>query len=55
MTSLICNSEHRREAVRQQSDLSGLDYLDVGPDQTTLTVHFWAKTKGRARAASRMW
>lgn len=44
MTSLVCNSERRREAVRQQDELYGLDYLEVDPDavpkQTRLTVHF---------------
>jgi len=44
MTSLVCNSERRREAVRQQKELYGLDYLEVDPDaepkQTRLTVHF---------------
>lgn len=44
MTSLVCNSERRREAARQQDELYGLDYLDVDPDadpkQTRLTVHF---------------
>jgi hypothetical protein len=44
MTSLVCNSERRREAVRQQDELFGLDYLEVEPNavpkQTRLTVHF---------------
>ncbi|HBB87618.1 MAG TPA: putative baseplate assembly protein [Blastocatellia bacterium] len=43
-TSLVCNSERRREAVRQQDELYGLDYLEVEPNaapkQTRLTVHF---------------
>jgi hypothetical protein len=43
MTSLVCNSERRREAVRQQRELYGLDYLDVDPMQTMLTVHFLGK------------
>ena len=40
MIGLICDSEHRREAVRQHDKLYGLDYLEVGPIQTILTVHF---------------
>jgi hypothetical protein len=43
MSSLICDSERRREVVRQNRKLSGLDYLEVAPDQTTLTVHFLGK------------
>lgn len=38
MTSLICESEPRREAVRSDRKLCGLDYLDVGPTQPTLTT-----------------
>ena len=40
MSSLVCNSERRREALRQYDELFGLDYLDVDPGQTRLTVHF---------------
>jgi hypothetical protein len=43
MTSLICDSERRRETVRQNHKLHGLDYLEVGAGQTTLTVHFLGK------------
>jgi hypothetical protein len=43
MTSLTCDSERRRETVRQHDKLSGLDYLEVGPNQRTLTVHFLGK------------
>src|SRR5262245_1622169 len=43
MTSLICDSERRRETVRQDEKLCGLDYLEVEPNQTTLTVHFLGK------------
>lgn len=43
MTSLICDSERRRETVRQNEKLCGLDYLEVGANQTTLTVHFLGK------------
>ena len=30
MTTLICRNERRREQVRRQSQLNGLDYLEVG-------------------------
>jgi hypothetical protein len=43
MTSLICDSERRRETVRQNQKLHGLDYLEVGANQTVLTVHFLGK------------
>jgi hypothetical protein len=44
MNTLICLSEQRREAVRQHTRLNGLDYLEVGSDQRTLTVYFLGKT-----------
>jgi hypothetical protein len=40
MNSLICDSERRRELVRRREKLCGLDYLEVGANQRTLTVHF---------------
>jgi len=52
MKSLICNSGLRRESVRQQEALSGLDYLEVGrlfetqlglDDQRYLRVYFLGK------------
>lgn len=43
MSTLICRSEQRREAVRQHPRLNGLDYLEVGSDQRTLTVYFLGK------------
>lgn len=43
MTDLICQNERRREAVRRHAQLYGLDYLEVGADQRTLTVHFLGK------------
>lgn len=43
MSSLICRSERRRETVRQHTQLNGLDYLEVGSDQRTLTVYFLGK------------
>jgi predicted phage baseplate assembly protein len=41
--SAICDDDQRRDAVRSKPDLNGLDYLDVGPDQLTLTVFFLGK------------
>ncbi len=43
MTQLICRSEKRREEVRQKPRYFGLDDLQVGDDQRTLTVHFLGK------------
>jgi hypothetical protein len=37
MTSLICENEYRREAVRSDRKLCGLDYLEVRAPQATLT------------------
>ena len=49
MTSLICDNERRRESVRQHEKLRGLDYLEVGPNQRTLTVHFLGKAPHGSR------
>ena len=43
MNSLICDNERRRESVRQHEKLCGLDYIEVGADQQTLTVHLLGK------------
>ncbi len=43
MTPMICKNERRREKVRQQQQLNGLDFLEVGADQLILTVHFLGK------------
>jgi hypothetical protein len=40
---VICHDERRREAIREAKQWNGLDYLEVGPDQRTLTVYFLAK------------
>lgn len=40
MTSLICDSQRRREAVRQNEKLHGLDFVEVAANQRKLTVHF---------------
>jgi len=42
-TSAICNDDGRRAAVRRKPNMNGLDYLDVGSDQLTLTVFFLGK------------
>ncbi len=42
MTELICRDERRRGLVRERGR-NGLDYLEVGPDQCTLTVFFLLK------------
>lgn len=43
MNPLVCRNEQRRETVRKEHDLNGLDYLEVGADQRTLTVYFLGK------------
>jgi len=43
MSTLICSDRLRRKQVRQHQKLNGLDYLEVGSDQCTLTVYFLNK------------
>ena len=43
MNTLVCRDERRREVVRQDKALNGLDYLEVGRDRVTLTVYFLGK------------
>ena len=43
MTNLICHNDMRREDVRRDHQLNGLDYLEVDPDQLTLSVYFLGK------------
>ena len=46
MNAMICRNEERREAVRQQKDLNGLDYLEVQGiegKRRKLTVYFLGK------------
>lgn len=43
MNPLVCRNERRREAVRKEPKLNGLDYLEVSADQHTLTVYFLGK------------
>lgn len=43
MNALICLNEQRRETVRKQPEPNGLDYVEVGSEQTTLTVYFLGK------------
>jgi hypothetical protein len=39
-TTIACNSEQRRFAVRRKDQLYGLDYVEVADDQTTLILYF---------------
>ncbi len=39
-TPLTCRDERRREEARERN-LNGIDYVGVGPDQTTLCVHLF--------------
>jgi hypothetical protein len=41
--TLNCKQEQRRSLVRDTEHLNGLDYLEVGEDQLTLTVFFLGK------------
>ncbi len=46
--SASCQDEKRREAVRAQPDLNGIDYIDVGDEndphnQSILVIHFLDK------------
>jgi hypothetical protein len=43
MTNLICHNDIRREDVRRDHQLNGLDYLEVDQDQLTLSVYFLGK------------
>ncbi|WP_200907064.1 putative baseplate assembly protein [Desulfatitalea tepidiphila] len=43
MNEPLCQDPARREAVRLDRRLYGLDYLEVGEDQLTLTVYFLGK------------
>lgn len=43
MKTLICSDRLRRKEIRQHQELNGLDYLEVGSDQRTLTVYFLGK------------
>ena len=39
----FCNDDARRDAVRAKPELNGLDYVEVGDDQVTLTFYFLGK------------
>lgn len=41
--STTCQDDTRRDEVRVRLEMNGLDYLDVGQDQLTLTVYFLGK------------
>ena len=38
--SLCCQQDDRRDAVRRMNGRNGLDYVEVGDDQITLTAYF---------------
>ncbi|MBF2065992.1 MAG: putative baseplate assembly protein [Calothrix sp. C42_A2020_038] len=42
-STLNCKNERRRKAVRDTTNLAGLDYLEVSDNQRTLTVYFLGK------------
>lgn len=50
-TTLTCQSERRRERVRH-SPLMGLDYLEVSPDQLTLTVYLLGQAPEQIKPAN---
>jgi hypothetical protein len=52
MSELLCQDPARREAVRQHPRLYGLDYLEVGDDQLTLTIYFLGKAPGQLDAGN---
>ncbi|NVH74230.1 putative baseplate assembly protein [Paraburkholderia sp. JPY432] len=41
--SAVCAVDARRDAVRAQGQLGGIDYVEVYPDRTTLSVHFFGR------------
>jgi len=43
-----CKNEGRKAAIREGSEINGIDYLEVSEDQTTLTVHFIHNLPGQA-------
>lgn len=44
MNTLLCQNNQRREQVRAHKTLNGLDYVEIGADQHTLTVYFLGKS-----------
>ena len=48
---LICGEENRRDDVRA-ADLYGFDYVEVGEDQTDLTVYFLGKAPRKIERAN---
>src|SRR5437763_7711713 len=50
-TVLTCQSEQRRQRVRGSS-LMGLDYLEVSPDQMTLTVYLLGNAPEQIKPAN---
>jgi hypothetical protein len=49
MPGMTCSDERRRDAVRAAKTWNGLDYLEVGPDQRSLTVFFLGKAPKELR------
>jgi len=47
--TLICQNEKRRHRVRESDELNGLDFLEVGADQRTLTVFLLQKASDDLR------
>jgi hypothetical protein len=47
--ALTCRDEQRRHAVRAAKNLNGLDFLEVSPDQRTLSVFFLGKAPGELK------
>lgn len=39
-STLVCQDDHRRQAIHQQDRLNGLDYLEVSEDQKSIYVYF---------------
>ena len=48
-TENICIEDGRRDAVRARPELNGLDYVEVGDDQLTLTAYFLGKAPEQLR------
>jgi hypothetical protein len=48
----ICKDDPRRDQVRARSNLCGLDYLEVGDDQLTLTVTFLGRAPAHITPAN---
>lgn len=47
--SEICETENRREQIRTKGNWNGLDYIEVGENQRSLTVYFLRKAPAQIR------